>query len=828
MSSAASEAVQLQLASTCLADVAVTLPVVDDARVAAALDIATESLRGAEPPVVTRSLSTTYHLAESEAVTRRLVLVQRDGQDTAFDPPLAVAELAEGEVLVPDQLLDTGEIVVGTVLAVDAPPTFEMADDGSMQPVDATVVELRVAGSYPSIPVRPEPAFWCGWRNELRPNSRGDLPPPLVLTSPATIALFGAAAGEWEARPSTDHLTRDDAWAFQRDQDRVVDTFARSIGADVEQFRVQYPSITSMGTLAQRAETVAALVGRTMAPVRLAGIAVSAFVLAASGVMVARERRRELRLAAVRGAGPTASMTRLLRSMAVPTFGGSVLGLGIAVLGVKVLGPTPELESGPSRVALALTVGGAVVALLAVSMVAAMAGEREVDARPTRRRRVAPVELAVPALAIAAFLRLDRVGGVRLVGDRASGGDLLAQSFPLLAMATPIALLIRPLRAVVRRLRRAGARLPDSWRLGVRRAVAEPLMMVLILSASAFAAGCLVLSSTLLSSAERQLVDKATTFIGSDASVRLVDPIDVPAALATRSTLVGRIDGRADGHVVAVLVVDTSTFLDAVHWRDDAELADLPHLLDLLDDGDGSDALVVGDVADSFSLVGRDADSVAQVRVVARLDHFPGYRNGAPLVVVSRSSDVVEGLGRVGSSIWMRDPPADAVQQLRDAGARITNDGLTVADVFDVTSFRAVRWSYSALGAFGVFIAVVVVMMQLLTIDARRQRRQATHVIMSRMGVRRRQLAIASAIELAIPLLTGLALGVAVGVAAAHASVRRLDTLRQLRPAAVVVVDGSAIALLALGTVIALAALTALTVMSTVRSRPLEVMRGTA
>jgi hypothetical protein len=185
-------------------------------------------------------------------------------------------------------------------------------------------------------------------------------------------------------------------------------------------------------------------------------------------------------------------------------------------------------------------------------------------------------------------------------------------------------------------------------------------------------------------------------------------------------------------------------------------------------------------------------------------------------------------LGRTGAYVWIRDPPADAVQLLRDAGARITTDGQSVEDVFDVISFRAVRWSYSVLGAFGVLVAVVVLMMQLLAIDARRQRRQVAHVMMRRTGFGRRRLALASVIEVGVPVVGGVVAGVALGVATAHASVRRLDTLRRLRPPAVVVVDVSTIVFVSLGTLVAVTVLAALTVGSTLRARPMEVMRGTA
>jgi hypothetical protein len=436
--------------------------------------------------------------------------------------------------------------------------------------------------------------------------------------------------------------------------------------------------------------------------------------------------------------------------------------------------------------------------------------------------------LIVPALAIAAFVRLDRVGGVRLVGAQARGGDLLAQSFPLLALAAPVVIMVRPLRALVRRMRHVGRGLPDAPRLGLRRAVAEPLMAAMIVLASAFAAGCLVLASTLLVSAEQQLVDKATTFVGSDESVRIIDDVDIPSALRDRATVVGRITGSVDGSPVAILAIDPATFAQAVHWRDDPELADLPSLVaQLAEPGGRAKAIVVGDLPASFDLAGRTRGSALPVDVVARLDHFPGFANGSPMVVVDRAAAEAADIGPFGTHVWIRDPPPDAVQQLRDAGVRITSEGVRVQDVFDITSFRAVRWSYSALGAFGVFVALVVFMMQVLAIDARRQRRQAAHVVMSRMGFRRRHLAVAGLVEVAVPLAIGVASGVMLGVLVATASVRRLDTLRQLRPPAVVVVDTSSIVAVGIGTVVAVGVLTLLTVVSTSRARPLEVMRGT-
>ena len=98
---------------------------------------------------------------------------------------------------------------------------------------------MPVVGTYPKIPVRPEPSFWCGWREQLRPNARGDLPPPLMLTSAASIDRFDQAYGDWEVRPLVAGMTRDDARAFQRREDAAIAWFVAELGVDPDLFARQ-------------------------------------------------------------------------------------------------------------------------------------------------------------------------------------------------------------------------------------------------------------------------------------------------------------------------------------------------------------------------------------------------------------------------------------------------------------------------------------------------------------------------------------------------------------------------------------------------------------
>ena len=116
------------------------------------------------------------------------------------------------------------------------------------------------------------------------------------------------------------------------------------------------------------------------------------------------------------------------------------------------------------------------------------------------------------------------------------------------------------------------------------------------------------------------------------------------------------------------------------------------------------------------------------------------------MVVVDRAALEASDLG-LASEVWIHDPPPDAVQILRDSGFLIRGS-TSASDVFEVTSFLTVRWSYQVFAAFGVLIGVVLVVAQVLVLDARRRSRQASSVIGRRMGLRLGEEATAIFVEL--------------------------------------------------------------------------------
>lgn len=835
VSASGSQAIQDQLAQTCPADVALGLVVTAPAgRGDPAVRLDPDEVRSlldgvpdVAPAVAEHAVRIT--VTADGGLPRGLWLFARDGAGGEVRPPFP--ELGPDELAMSDGNLRVLGIQQGDGLAV--------TDDE----VSARV--LTVAHRFDDLPFQPDPAFWCGYARFLRPTGAGDPPPSSALAAAGTVASFEGASSRLEFRLADRPLTR-----------REVTAVARSFDEVTARVAAQWPEAAGLAaesvlpTLLARAGALADAVARSIAPVRLVGAVAALVVLVAAAVMLARERRRELRLAALRGASPWRTALQLLPAVALPVGLGGGAGLGLAVLGVRTLGPTPEIEPPVLVGAVLAAATGLLGATVLVAVTAAVAGDRLVDSAPRRRHwHAVPLELVAVGLALWSFRRLDQVGGVRMFGVEARGGALLAQAFPLLAVVAAAAVAARPLRFAAGRLRRSGARWPRGPRLGWRRAVAEPVLVTALVSAVMLATGCFALSSSLAASSARQLDDKAATFVGADLAVSSLGPIEVPASVADRATVVMRFLGEVDGRSFDVLGVDRDELARVVAWRGDASERSLAELLDAIEPVAGGPipAVLVAepDAAPSVDAPSVDAPPAAApsapepvdvttlvgapaltVRPVASAAFFPGYQNGRRLAVVDRDA-LVAAVGETGRALWVRDPPAGLVEQMRASGTRVTfvqrADG-----VFDTSSYSAQRWSYAALGALGALFATVVIAMQLLVVEARRDSRRLAHLVLRRTGFGLRSLWSACVVEVGVPLVLGTVLGTAAGVAAASASLRRLDPLPGILPPARVVVPLGP--LVALGAVVlaSVVVLAGLAVRSTRRCSPMEVIRGTA
>lgn len=748
----------------------------------------------------------------AQAPRRMIVLMHRPDQGAHLSPPSA--EPAGDEVVLPAWvtaslgLEDGDSIVVG-------------GSDWQRT--------LAVHGAYEPIPVRPVASYWCTQRQWFTPTPAGDPPIPVGFVSSSLMQQLqrtGSVTLQWEARPDADGLTRSEAHRLRGELDRVLAGYEAASGGPSaldRRFRVVTPG--EIGFMAARADEAATFVARAVAPVRLVAAAAAAVVLVAAGLLVGRRRRAELTILTLRGAPPARLAVSVARAVAVPAAGGSGLGLAVALLVCRTAGPAPQLEPTALHAAVVAALGSwlAAVAVITVSAVSTTAA---ID--PARRRRwrlaAVPWELATVMLAVMAYARLGSAGAVQLVGGKASGGDPLGQAFPVLVALAVVAVGSRPLHAALRRHRLGGRRLGYGLRLGVRRVAMDPAVTVGVLAAVCLAAASFATATVLTDSADRLLADKARTYVGTDLTVTTtVVPAQLPAAYAARSTVVVRAGGRSGDQLVDVLGVDPATFAGAAFWRRDFAERPLARVLSAIAHPPPGQlaAVAVGRPLPTPHVEAFNRQAI-DVEVVGTADAFPSFQNGATLLVVDRDALLASGL-TASTQVWVRGGTAADAQAL---GVPVIATQ-AASEVFDVTSFLAVRWSYGALKGFGLLVGAIALAMQLLVLDARSRTRQLAYLVSARMGIGRRTHGVALLIELALPLATGVAAGLLSAITAARLGVVRLDNLRSLRPTASPVVRAGGFVPVLLAALASLVALCAAGQLSTRRAKANEVLRAT-
>jgi hypothetical protein len=356
--------------------------------------------------------------------------------------------------------------------------------------------------------------------------------------------------------------------------------------------------------------------------------------------------------------------------------------------------------------------------------------------------------------------------------------------------------------------------------IGWRRVTAEPAITVAVTMAAALAVSIAFQASTLTASVDRLLDDKAEMLVGSDLAIMVLGSPPTIDGLGAASTEIVRT--RSDDRSVRILGIDPDTFADVAYWRDDARAIPLEGAVAQIADGDVVTAVLVDpegvfdEPPTELSIRNRDRT----IDVVATADFFPGYKNGSPMLVVTRS--VADDRG--DREIWVREPGPDAGSLLRDNGGEVTST-FAPADVFDGTNFLSAKWAYDTLTVFAIVLGVVTLMAQALVLEARRRSRQAARVLTRPMGATRRDETLAVACEVGAPLISGGVLGAVVGWVVARLALGRLDSLRTLQPPADLVVDPGTLLFTAVAIVVATGVLAAIGGWRADRADPMEVMR---
>jgi putative ABC transport system permease protein len=666
----------------------------------------------------------------------------------------------------------------------------------------------------------------------------------LLLVDPDRFADLSARLGasgrlEWDFYPEPGRLGLPRAERLAA-QVRAVESAAGDPLQALGQRRVTTSS--PVGAAVERAQaTVAALTG-SVESISLTGRLLALVLVAAAAAFAVRRRRGEVLVLTAQGVGGLPIGARSMVEAALPLAVGGALGHLAALALAGTLNPVPGLQPqvvAAARLEVAVALLAGLVLFGLVTWVAVRSEELERSGRLGQALAGPWWEALALVLAAAALYELQTrgAGPVQVEGQPARVDRLLVL-FPLLLMAGLAGLGTRgAARLLGRRARStlttASARRPAPL-LALRRLVAAPRMVLLLVTGSAVAFGRLAYSGIVVASSRSAAADKARVLVGSDTSLLLGGEAPPGATSGLRATVVRRFEQvvMAPGdQPVAMIAVDPATFGTGAFW--DGSFADAPldRLLRRLETAPPGrlGAILAGPaVADPGSVA--IGSTRLPLTAVATARAFPGMTaSDRPLLVVSavRFDAVAGSLGpRPGwrTELWSRDDPEAATAALGRAGL-VPETVTSAADVMRTPAFLAVSWTFRLLSALGGLAGLVALAGLVLYAQARQRSRVVAYALTRRMGLSRAAHRRSVLWELAGLLLFALALGAGLAVVAAGAVYRRLDPMPQLPPAPGLELPAAVLGAALLGVLLAALAGAFLVQRAADRANVAEVMR---
>ena len=707
-------------------------------------------------------------------------------------------------------------------------------------------IALAVAGVYRDLAAdgRSLDPFWSPLASTIYTlRADRDTPAPLVLVDPDRFVdladrLETSRRLEWDLYPAPGRLTlpRADRLAAQV---RAVESTAGDPLGELGRHRLTTSS--PIGAAVERAHATADALRGPVESITLAGRLLAMVLVASAGVFAVRRRRAEVMVLIAQGVGGLPIGARSIVEAALPVAVGGALGY-LAALGLAgALNPLPGLQPE----ALAAARGEVVIALaggLLLFGLATWVVVRSRELEPTGRLRqvlTRPLwEALVLVLAVAALYELQTRGaGPVEVQGRPARVDWLLVLFPLLLIAGLAGLATRGAAGLLARRGRpaltsaSGAR--PALFLALRRLVAAPGLVLLLVTGSAVAFGLLTYSGILVASTRSAAIDKARILVGSDTNLLLGGEALPGATAGLHATVVRRFEQVTlplGGQPVTMIAVDPATFRTGAFWDDSFAEASLGAMLRRLESPRPGR---VGAILAGPALMA-DAPSVdvgptrLPLEVVATAAAFPGMTSAdRSLLVVSASRlDAVASRMDFGwrTEIWARDDPETAVAALRRVGLA-PETVTTAADVMRTPSFLAVSWTFRLLSALGALAGAVALAGLVLYAQARQRDRVVAYALTRRMGLSRGAHRRSVLWELAGLLLFAMVLGASLAVVASLAVYRRLDPLPELPPTPQLQLPGVLLGATLLGALLAALAGAFLVQRAADRANVAEVMR---
>jgi putative ABC transport system permease protein len=702
-------------------------------------------------------------------------------------------------------------------------------------------IRLRVAGVYRALDGDLSNPYWQNYIQAIRPVDPNDpLPPPFVLASYATFrqALAGTeqqtfVGNHFEFPVDPGRLTV----AGARDLERRIGVVRRRLAARSGSltivngkavvhggpFLCPRPTSCTITSSLTAALTVAtgdvAAVSPTVSLLADCGILIGLLTAVAAGVFLVRRRAGEAQLFYARGESTASFAARTAIEALLPTALGVAAGVGAALLALRFFAPAGSLDHGTVLAGTGHAAAAAGGALVAFAAGAAAAYPRRSDrAHPWLRlvRRL-PWELA-PLLAAAALLAsVLSGGGLSRAADGSTHPSLAIFLLPVLVVAGLAGLAVRGARALVGR-RGGGA--PPAVFLAVRRVGAARGLLVAVVVTAAIALGAFAYATTLSSSLARGAAKKAYVANGSDVQ-GVVDPreritslLPFPAVIVQVDTMEVSLGGTSTGSggPVDLLAADPAalgrTIVWGSGWGDDPR-ALLPRLEH--DSGPSLAALATRDTPAADEIV--DQGARIPIRIVGRVNAFPGTTAGRPALIVSRDAlrraavraHIANPGPTAGGLIWAKGDPAMIERALR--ASNLAAVYLTRADHLSRSpSVVATTRTYGFFRTIGTAAAILSLLALLLYLQARQRSQLIASAMARRMGLRLLADAAALALEAAAVVFAAGLVGVAAAVVTARPLVHHVDPLPHYAPASSLIVPWTTLVFaLAAATVVAAA-----------------------
>jgi putative ABC transport system permease protein len=707
-------------------------------------------------------------------------------------------------------------------------------------------IALKVAGVYRDLAAdgRSLDPFWSPLASTiytLRPDR--DTPAPLLLADPDRFVdladrLETSRRLEWDLYPAPGRLTLPRADRLAAQVLAVQSTAGDPLG---ELGRHRLTTSSPIGTAVERAHATADALRGPVESITLAGRLLAMVLVAAAAAFAVRRRRAEVMVLIAQGVGGLPIGARSIVEAALPLAVGGALGY-LAALGLAgALNPVPELQlqalaAARGEVVIALAAGLLLFGLVTWMVVRSRELERTGRLRQVLARPL--WEALVLVLAVAALYELQTRGaGPVDVQGRPAGVDRLLVLFPLLLIAGLAGLATRGAAGLLARRGRpaltsaSGAR-PAPF-LALRRLMAAPGLVLLLVTGSAVAFGLLTYSGILVTSTRSAAINKARTLVGSDTNLLLGDEAPPGATAGLQATVVRRFEQVTlplGDQPVTLIAVDPATFRTGAFWDDSFAEASLGAMLRRLESPRPGR---VGAILAGPALMA-DAPSVdvgptrLPLEVVATAAAFPGMTSADRSLLVVSASRLEAVAGRMDSGwrteIWARDDPEMALAALRRVGLA-PETVTTAADVMRTPAFLAVSWTFRLLSALGGLAGAVALAGLVLYAQARQRDRVVAYALTRRMGLSRGAHRRSVLWELAGLLLFALVLGASLAVVASLAVYRRLDPLPELPPTPQLQLPGVLLGATLLGVLLAALAGAFLVQRAADRADVAEVMR---